>query len=235
MAERAGQADGRADRILDAAAELLVRHGYRKVTIEDIAQLAGIGKGTVYLHWRTKQQLFEAVLLRESISYVEELLDGLRRDPAMLLPHRFVSESFLMVGDRSVLRALSEGYLQQGRHRFADAFLHSQELLASERFYGLMIRHGLLRDDVPNLSYTLSAMMMGFHLHNAADLIGVEVDTRAKAESISFIVRHAFEPPEPPDPEELAKAASEVIDVFEALIPPYRTWIYAYERTNEPG
>ncbi|GAA3422576.1 TetR/AcrR family transcriptional regulator [Streptosporangium vulgare] len=234
MAERAGQADGRADRILDAAAELLVRLGYRKVTIEDIAQRAGIGKGTVYLHWRTKQQLFEAVLLRETIAYVEELLDGLRRDPAMLLPHRFVSESFLVVNDRPVLRALSEGYLQ-GQHRFADAFLRSQELLASERFYGLMIRHGLLRDDVPNLSYTLSATMMGFHLHDTANLIGVEVDTRAKAESISFIVRHAFEPPEPPGPEELAKAASEVIDVFEALIPPYRTWIYAYERTHEPG
>lgn len=235
MQERTGQADGRADRILDAAAELLVRLGYRKVTIEDIAQRAGIGKGTVYLHWRTKQQLFEAVLLRESISYVEELLDGLRRDPAMLLPHRFVSESFLMVGDRSVLRALSEAYVQQRQHRFADAFLHSQELLASERFYGLMTRHGLLRDDVPNLSYTLSAMMMGFHLNDAADLMGVEVDTRARAESISFIVRHAFEPPEPPGPEELAKAASEVIAVFEDLIPPYRTWIYAYERTHEPG
>ncbi|MGJ6961272.1 TetR/AcrR family transcriptional regulator [Streptosporangium sp. G11] len=235
MQERTGQAIGRADRILDAAAELLVRLGYRKVTIEDIAQLAGIGKGTIYLHWRTKQQLFEAVLLRESISYVEQLLDGLRRDPAMLLPHRFVSESFLMVGDRPVLRALSEAYLERRQSRFADAFLHSQELLASERFYGLMVRHGLLRDDVPNLSYTLSAMMMGFHLNNAADLMGIEVDRRAKAESISFIVKNAFEPPEPPGPEELAKAVSEVIAVFEDLIPPYRTWIYAYDRTHEPG
>ncbi|GAA4201987.1 TetR/AcrR family transcriptional regulator [Streptosporangium oxazolinicum] len=235
MAERAGQADGRADRILDAAGELLVRLGYRKVTVEDIAQLAGIGKGTVYLHWRTKQQLFEALLLREAISYVEQLLDGLRRDPALLLPHRFVAESFLIVGGRPVLRALSEGYLRQRQGRFTDAFLHSQELLASERFYGLMTRHGLFRDDVPSLSYTLSAMMMGFHLDDTAHLVGVEMDMRARAESISFVIRHAFEPPEPPGPEELAEAAAEVIAVFEALIPPYRTWIYAYERKHEPG
>jgi AcrR family transcriptional regulator len=40
----------RADRILDAAGDLLLRLGYRKVTIEDVAQRAGIGKGTVYLH-----------------------------------------------------------------------------------------------------------------------------------------------------------------------------------------
>ncbi|MFF3438236.1 TetR/AcrR family transcriptional regulator [Streptosporangium sp. NPDC002721] len=235
MRERAGQADGRADRILDAAAELLVRHGYRKVTIDDIAQLAGIGKGTVYLHWRTKQQLFEAVLLRESIAYVEELLDGLRRDPAMLLPHRFVSESFLIVGDKPVLRALSEAYLERRQSRFTDAFLHSQELLASERFYGLMTRHGLLRDDVPNMAYTLSATMTGFHLHEPENLMGIEVGTRAKAEALAHVVRYAFETPEPPGPEELAKAASEVIAVFEALIPSYRIWIYAYDRTHEPG
>jgi hypothetical protein len=36
----------RADRILDAAGSLLLRHGYRKVNVEDIARQAGIGKGT---------------------------------------------------------------------------------------------------------------------------------------------------------------------------------------------
>jgi AcrR family transcriptional regulator len=43
----------RAARILDATAELLLRHGYRRVTIDDIARHADIGKGTVYLHWKT--------------------------------------------------------------------------------------------------------------------------------------------------------------------------------------
>lgn len=46
----------RADRILDAAASLLIRYRYRKVTDEDVARQAGIGKGTVYLHWRTKEK-----------------------------------------------------------------------------------------------------------------------------------------------------------------------------------
>src|SRR5689334_19176637 len=110
-AARPVQADGRADRILDAAAELLVRHGYRKVTIEDIAQLAGIGKGTVYLHWRTKQQLFEAVFVREAIIYVETLLAELRRDPAVVLPHRMLSTLFLVSCRRPMLRALLSGDL----------------------------------------------------------------------------------------------------------------------------
>ena len=49
----------RAERILDAALELLQRWGYRKTTIEDIAKQAGVAKGTVYLHWKTRDALFE--------------------------------------------------------------------------------------------------------------------------------------------------------------------------------
>jgi AcrR family transcriptional regulator len=39
--------DTRLERVLDAAADLLVRLGYRRVTIEEVARRAGIGKGTV--------------------------------------------------------------------------------------------------------------------------------------------------------------------------------------------
>ncbi|HEY0932927.1 MAG TPA: TetR family transcriptional regulator, partial [Trebonia sp.] len=38
---------GRESRILDAAGDLLLAFGYRKVTIEDVARRAEIGKGTV--------------------------------------------------------------------------------------------------------------------------------------------------------------------------------------------
>jgi AcrR family transcriptional regulator len=75
------QPSERADRILDAAGELMIRLGYRKVTIDDIAGQAGIGKGTVYLHWRTKERLFEALILRESVGLIAELVDGLRHGP----------------------------------------------------------------------------------------------------------------------------------------------------------
>ncbi len=47
------------DRILDAAETLLGRYGYRKMTVDDIAAEAGIGKGTVYLSFKSKE---EAVL-----------------------------------------------------------------------------------------------------------------------------------------------------------------------------
>lgn len=47
----------REELILDAAERLLVRYGYRKMTIDDLAREAGIGKGTVYLHFRSKEDV----------------------------------------------------------------------------------------------------------------------------------------------------------------------------------
>jgi len=43
------------DLILDAADRLLARYGYKKMTMDDLAQEVGIGKGTIYLHFSTKE------------------------------------------------------------------------------------------------------------------------------------------------------------------------------------
>ena len=78
--ERGSQARrARADRILDAAADLLLRHGYRRVTIDDVAAGAAVGKGTIYLHWRTREALFWAALQRETMRLLEKILVAARR------------------------------------------------------------------------------------------------------------------------------------------------------------
>jgi AcrR family transcriptional regulator len=43
--------------ILDAANRLLIRYGYKKMTMDDLAQEAGIGKGTIYLYFRSKEEI----------------------------------------------------------------------------------------------------------------------------------------------------------------------------------
>jgi AcrR family transcriptional regulator len=235
MEERPKQPPERADRILDAAAELFVRLGFAKVTIDDIAQQAQIGKGTVYLHWRSKQQLFEALFVREAIAYVEALLEALRRDPATVLPHRLLSESFLIVSRRAVLRALFAGDAPRMLGQLASSALRSRELLTTERLYALLIRHGLLRADVPHLAETLSAIHSGFYLLEAMDPGRTRLDARARAESLAHVVRHACEPSTPPDPQAIAAAAAEVIAVSEELIPPYRAWVYGDARAPQPG
>lgn len=43
--------------ILDAADRLMLRYGYRKMTVDDIAREAGIGKGTIYLYFPSKEEV----------------------------------------------------------------------------------------------------------------------------------------------------------------------------------
>ncbi len=66
---RSAAADTRADVILDAADRLLARYGYKKMTIDDVAREAGIGKGTVYLHFKSKEDLV--------LSHIDRIIDRL--------------------------------------------------------------------------------------------------------------------------------------------------------------
>jgi AcrR family transcriptional regulator len=61
-------------RVLDAADQLLARYGYRKMTVDDIAAEAGIGKGTVYLAFASKEEVALSCIDR----MVERLLAELR-------------------------------------------------------------------------------------------------------------------------------------------------------------
>src|SRR6478672_1579101 len=72
----------RAERILDAAAALIMRWGYNKTTIDDIARQAGVAKGTIYLHWKTREDLFAALLKREKAELADDLKQRIAADPA---------------------------------------------------------------------------------------------------------------------------------------------------------
>ena len=70
------------DAILDATDRLLARFGYRKMTVEDIAAEAGIGKGTIYLHFSSKEE----VVLSHIDRIVERLQERLREIASSDIP-----------------------------------------------------------------------------------------------------------------------------------------------------
>lgn len=60
-------------RILDAADRLLVRHGFRRMTVDGIAGEAGIGKGSVYLHFASKEDVALSCIDRMADAIVARL------------------------------------------------------------------------------------------------------------------------------------------------------------------
>lgn len=91
----------RAELILEAAQELFSRYGYERTSIDDIAQHLGIGKGSVYLDFRTKEDILVALLTRHAnyvLNFVQELVDN-GGSPLKTLS-RILEEPCLMVYDK---------------------------------------------------------------------------------------------------------------------------------------
>ncbi|MBI5169994.1 MAG: TetR/AcrR family transcriptional regulator [Candidatus Eisenbacteria bacterium] len=60
-------------RILDAADRLLARDGFRRMTVDGVAREAGVGKGSVYLHFESKEDVALSCIDRMAAGVVAEL------------------------------------------------------------------------------------------------------------------------------------------------------------------
>jgi AcrR family transcriptional regulator len=61
--------------ILEAAEVLFHRYGYSKTSLEDIAKEAGLGKGTIYYYFESKEDIFFEVAQQHSDKYFQVLKD----------------------------------------------------------------------------------------------------------------------------------------------------------------
>lgn len=66
---RAEQKARRPGQILDAAFEEFVTHGYTGTRIEDVAERVGVTKGTIYVYFATKEELFSAMIRHISVPF----------------------------------------------------------------------------------------------------------------------------------------------------------------------
>jgi AcrR family transcriptional regulator len=95
----------REQEILDAALALFNRDDWQSVTIEEVAQASEIGKGTVYKHFASKEDIYA----RLALNFNRKLLERLRT---------IDDEAGVLERLRSMIRAFWETHLQsQEYHR----------------------------------------------------------------------------------------------------------------------
>lgn len=63
---RAAQKEARPREIVDAALAIFAKDGFAGTRLDDVAEMAGISKGTIYLYFKTKEDLFKACV-RETL------------------------------------------------------------------------------------------------------------------------------------------------------------------------
>ena len=209
--------DRRAEQILDAAATLLLRWGYPRITMEDIAREAGIGTGTLYLHWKTKAALFETVLLRELLALWSDLEQELHVDPDAVLLHRLLASLLRAIYRRPLARAL---FVRDATLLGTLAHKHTvqptQPMARADELLGMCRDLGLMRSDMPLdiQVHAFNAIWTGFVLSGAVlpDHNSVPLDTQVAA--LSETIRRTFEPDVLPPPEALRDHVAPAFRVF---------------------
>jgi AcrR family transcriptional regulator len=71
--------EARPAEIVAAALQLFADRGFAATRLDDVATVAGVSKGTVYLYFESKEQLFEAVVreaVAPNIAHAEALVDA---------------------------------------------------------------------------------------------------------------------------------------------------------------
>jgi TetR/AcrR family transcriptional regulator len=78
----------RPQELLDAALTLFVEKGFAATRAEEVARLAGVSKGTLYLYYPSKEELFKAVVrahLTEAIAEGSDIVDQFEGPTSELL------------------------------------------------------------------------------------------------------------------------------------------------------
>ena len=85
----------RRKKIIHAAFEVFARHGFAFATIDLIAEQANAAKGTVYLYFESKENLFEAMVV-EKLTPVLDALNAIPFAPGVSASDRLARQFSLI-------------------------------------------------------------------------------------------------------------------------------------------
>ena len=213
----------RADRILDAAGELMLRWGYNKTTVDDIARQAGVAKGTIYLHWKTREDLFTALMQREYIRLAEDIKQRIASDPEGGTMHGITKHTMLATMKSPLTKAVflrDTDLLGEWIRKEAASPSYSQQVDQSLAFIELLRTSGVLRTDIDvrKQGYMLDAITMGFLVINQYMPDDFKYSDEEIAEMAAEVVKRTFAPSPSTSPQSNEQAKQETVNTLTSYL-----------------
>lgn len=220
----------RADRILDATLELVQRWGYKKTTIDDIVKQAGVAKGTIYLHWKSREAIFEALLLREWLSIVVDFRQRLANDSKGATLGSLTRHLVSIAVSNPLVKAMllrDTEMLGELVHSSAGQHIMQLRLEMAKTYLELLRDKGMLRTDssIETQMKMMAAIYLGFFVIDQFVPPDYQFLPEEKVDSLVEVLHRTFEPEEPPAPtavEEVTRTFNRLLDQLTDAIE--RTW-----------
>jgi AcrR family transcriptional regulator len=183
-------------RLLDAAARLFARFGFDKTSVDDIARAAGVSKGAVYLHWPSKFNLFESVLLHEGLALLDDILERLDADPEAGSLGSIYRHSMLALGNNPLLLAVyTQDAVVLGEYvRRQPPRVYAQRFLLGEEFVRRLQTAHLVRAELdPHMAaYGLAVISFGLLSINQMTPAVPAPSLSELADALADLVEHGF-------------------------------------------
>lgn len=86
----AGADPAKREQIIDGAKRVFMEKGFDAASMNDVARIAGVSKGTIYVYFQNKEDLFGALIERERNNFIASMRDVLNeRDVVVDALHQY--------------------------------------------------------------------------------------------------------------------------------------------------
>ena len=119
----------RQEEILAAAFHVFAAHGYEATRIDEVARQAGIAKGTIYLYFRDKEQLFRAVV-RSLVQKRFDAIAGSFQGTGEQLLRELMSRMYSQVVRNEKVRSMVRLLISEGARFPQLAEIYHREIIA---------------------------------------------------------------------------------------------------------
>ena len=154
------------DKVVQAAQEVFLRYGFKRVTMADIAEAADMSRPALYLVFPSKEEIFTAVVSRVFAAMLDEIRQGLNRDLTVGEKLRFAFDIWCVRPFEIYQRSPDAKDLYESSFQFAtevttQAFSRF-DALVTDIIEPLMARQAKVKLSSGQIAHLLSCAVLGF-------------------------------------------------------------------------
>lgn len=174
--------DARPSELASAALELFVERGFAATRLDDVAKRAGVSKGTLYLYFDSKDELFKAIVREGIVSRFVEFEERMRayEGSSADLMHLLVKTWWQKVGATKLAGISKLMISEAGNFPELAKFYHDEVIVRGIAIFKAAIKRGIDSGEFRpvDLEYTphicAAPVLMLMLWRNSFDLCGVQ-------------------------------------------------------------